>query len=65
MIYICPVENCNKEFNDSTSLKKHKMNHGVKQFPCPYEGCSRKFLDNSKLRRHLLVHTVIFNYDKI
>ena len=58
-LYICPIENCKKEFYDPSSLKKHKINHGEKQYPCPYEGCLRKFLDNSKLRRHFLVHTVI------
>lgn len=55
--FICPFEDCDKQFLDLGSLKKHQIIHGEKQFICKFEGCGKKFLDNSKLRRHMLVHT--------
>lgn len=56
-IHKCQQEDCNKIFPDLSSLKKHMLVHGERQFICPVEGCGKKFLDNSKLRRHQLVHT--------
>lgn len=55
--YQCSFDECGKIFVDASSLKKHMLTHGEKQFICKYEGCGKKFLDNSKLRRHQLVHT--------
>jgi len=69
--YPCNYPNCEKEFTDLSSLRKHQNKHsqtsGTKKsshfkkltnsFTCPVEECGRKFLDNSKLRRHMLVHT--------
>lgn len=55
--FVCPFEDCDKQFLDLGSLKKHQIIHGEKQFICKFEGCGKKFLDNSKLRRHMLVHT--------
>eukprot|EP00826_Nyctotherus_ovalis_P039757 TRINITY_DN3842_c0_g1_i20.p1 TRINITY_DN3842_c0_g1~~TRINITY_DN3842_c0_g1_i20.p1 ORF type:complete len:389 (+),score=121.49 TRINITY_DN3842_c0_g1_i20:155-1168(+) len=54
---ICKYPGCNKAFNDTSSLRKHMMTHGERQYLCPMEGCGKKFLDNSKLKRHMLVHT--------
>ena len=54
---ICKFPGCNKAFADMSSLRKHMMTHGERQYLCPVEGCGKKFLDNSKLKRHMLVHT--------
>jgi uncharacterized Zn-finger protein len=51
-IYTCHVLDCGKNFNDSSSLRKHLMTHGERQYTCPVAGCGKKFLDNSKLKRH-------------
>jgi transcription factor YY len=56
-VYKCKHENCKKTFQDQTSLKKHMVTHGERQFICAVESCGKKFLDKSKLRRHQLVHT--------
>lgn len=48
---------CGKVFQDLSSLRKHAMTHGERQYICPVAGCNKKFLDNSKLKRHQLVHT--------
>lgn len=56
-VYKCKSENCNKTFSDHTSLKKHMVIHGERQYICQVETCGKKFLDKSKLRRHQLVHT--------
>jgi len=54
---ICKFPGCNKAFGDMSSLRKHMMTHGERQYLCPVEGCGKRFLDNSKLKRHMLVHT--------
>lgn len=54
---ICQYDECNKTFQDQSSLKKHQLTHGEKNFVCKHASCGKKFLDNSKLKRHLLVHT--------
>jgi len=54
---ICRFPGCNKAFSDMSSLRKHMMTHGERQYLCPVEGCGKRFLDNSKLKRHMLVHT--------
>jgi hypothetical protein len=51
------VPGCGKIFHDSSSLRKHMMTHGERQYVCAVEGCGKRFLDNSKLKRHQLVHT--------
>ena len=56
-IFTCHVLGCGKVFQDSSSLRKHAMTHGERQYICPVAGCGKKFLDNSKLKRHQLVHT--------
>ena len=56
-VYKCKSGNCKKTFQDATSLKKHMVTHGERQFVCKVETCGKKFLDKSKLRRHQLVHT--------
>jgi len=53
----CNVPGCGKIFHDSSSLRKHMMTHGERQYVCAVEGCGKRFLDNSKLKRHQLVHT--------
>lgn len=52
---IWQYDECNKTFTDQSSLKKHQLTHGEKNFI--WRQCGKKFLDNSKLKRHLLVHT--------
>ena len=56
-VYTCYVLGCAKLFQDSSSLRKHMMTHGERQYICPVDGCNKRFLDNSKLKRHQLVHT--------
>lgn len=56
-LFKCSIDDCNKEFQDSLSLRKHQSIHSERQYLCPVENCGRQFLDNSKLRRHMLVHT--------
>jgi transcription factor YY len=56
-VHKCKQDDCGKIFPDLSSLKKHMLVHGARQFICAVEGCGKKFLDNSKLRRHQLVHT--------
>ncbi|CAI2360155.1 unnamed protein product [Moneuplotes crassus] len=53
----CNVPGCGKIFHDASSLRKHMMTHGERQYVCAVEGCGKRFLDNSKLKRHQLVHT--------
>jgi len=53
----CNVPGCGKIFQDSSSLRKHMMTHGERQYVCAVDGCGKRFLDNSKLKRHQLVHT--------
>lgn len=55
--FACRLDDCDKVFMDSASLKKHLASHGEKLFDCPFEGCGKKFVDKSKLKRHQLVHT--------
>lgn len=50
--YVCMIDDCQKEFSDQTSYRKHQMTHGERMFICQVEGCKKKFLDNSKLKRH-------------
>ena len=56
-VFTCHVLGCAKLFQDSSSLRKHLMTHGERQYICPVAGCNKRFLDNSKLKRHQLVHT--------
>ncbi len=51
-IFTCHVLGCAKLFQDSSSLRKHLMTHGERQYICPVDGCNKRFLDNSKLKRH-------------
>ncbi|CDW88817.1 protein kinase domain containing protein [Stylonychia lemnae] len=50
-IYTCHVLGCGKIFQDSSSLRKHLMTHGERQYICPVEGC------DFNLRTHLRTHT--------
>ena len=56
-VHACRLDDCDKVFTDSASLKKHLASHGEKLFDCPFENCGKKFVDKSKLKRHQLVHT--------
>jgi len=51
-IFECQIEDCQKQFPDHGSLRKHQFHHGERMFICPVEFCKKKFLDNSKLKRH-------------
>ena len=51
------IDECQKQFPDYSSYRKHQVTHAERLFVCPVEGCNKKFLDNSKLKRHQLVHT--------
>ena len=56
-VHTWTVDPCDKTFKDDSSLRKHILTHGEKQYICKFKGCGKKFLDNSKLKRHQLVHT--------
>ena len=56
-VFACRLDDCDKVFLDSLSLKKHLASHGEKLFDCPFDECGKKFIDKSKLKRHQLVHT--------
>ena len=51
-VFECPIEECVKTFGDASTLRKHQMTHGERNFACTFSGCEKRFLDNSKLKRH-------------
>ncbi|XP_011305836.1 uncharacterized protein [Fopius arisanus] len=55
--WICPREDCSREFNRLYALKGHLLAHyGVRPFKCDYEGCTWAFYSDFKLKRHKETH---------
>ncbi|XP_034938445.1 zinc finger Y-chromosomal protein 2-like [Chelonus insularis] len=55
--WICPREECRKEFNRLYALKSHLLaHHGIRPFKCDYEGCTWAFHSEFKLKRHKETH---------
>lgn len=55
--YICQHPNCNKSFQRSEHLSRHKLNHNPKTiFTCHYPGCDKTFVRHDLLIRHLKRH---------
>ncbi|OMH81923.1 Transcription factor IIIA [Zancudomyces culisetae] len=54
--YICPFENCNKEYTASHSLLAHYQTaHSIEktEYPCPYDDCTRIYLRKTSLDIHI------------
>ncbi|XP_015127557.1 uncharacterized protein LOC107048729 [Diachasma alloeum] len=55
--WVCPKEECRREFNRLYALKGHLLAHyGVRPFKCDYEGCAWAFHSDFKLKRHKETH---------
>ncbi|XP_063982404.1 zinc finger protein 543-like [Diachasmimorpha longicaudata] len=55
--WICPKEECRREFNRLYALKGHLLAHyGVRPFKCDYDGCAWAFHSDFKLKRHKETH---------
>ena len=53
----CPYENCQKEFNQRTSLKAHLAYHKSRpNFACPVASCNKVFNYRHNLSMHMRVH---------
>ncbi|XP_008550284.1 zinc finger Y-chromosomal protein 2 [Microplitis demolitor] len=56
-MWICPRDDCHREFNRLYALKGHILAHyGVRPFKCDYEGCTWAFHSEFKLKRHKETH---------
>ncbi|XP_044586369.1 zinc finger Y-chromosomal protein-like isoform X1 [Cotesia glomerata] len=56
-MWICPREDCRREFNRLYALKGHILAHyGVRPFKCDQEGCTWAFHSEFKLKRHKETH---------
>lgn len=59
--HICEV--CPKEFNDKTTLERHKRTHtGEKPYLCTYLNCGKAFADATNLKRHEGTHLGLRDY---
>ena len=58
MLYICPINGCNKSFIEITNLRKHYKHHfpTEKRYYCPYEGCGKSFTASYNLTIHYRIH---------
>ncbi|KAK0088457.1 hypothetical protein PV325_011986 [Microctonus aethiopoides] len=55
--WICPRENCRREFNRLYALKCHLLAHyGARPFKCDFENCNWAFHSEFKLKRHKETH---------
>jgi uncharacterized Zn-finger protein len=55
--YICQFPDCNKSFQRSEHLSRHKLNHNPKKiFSCNNPGCDKTFVRHDLLIRHLKRH---------
>ncbi|XP_043273932.1 uncharacterized protein [Venturia canescens] len=55
--WLCPWDECNREFCKLHALKTHLLAHfGVRPFKCDYEGCTWAFHSEFKLKRHKETH---------
>ncbi|QIV94571.1 DEAD/DEAH box helicase family protein [Allofrancisella frigidaquae] len=55
--FVCKESECNQEFNSSTALRDHRINHHGPGFICNEPGCNQKFnnsrgLSNHKIKEH-------------
>ncbi|KAF3935275.1 hypothetical protein ABW19_dt0204545 [Dactylella cylindrospora] len=49
-LYSC--KSCEKQFEDSTKLRKHSYTHSPKKFVCASKDCGKRFHTRKDLRRH-------------
>ncbi|KAF7394757.1 hypothetical protein HZH66_007931 [Vespula vulgaris] len=57
-LWLCPREDCNRQFSRLYALKGHLLAHyGVRPFKCDYEGCAWAFYSEFKLKRHKETHS--------
>ncbi|XP_035732848.1 uncharacterized protein LOC118446372 [Vespa mandarinia] len=57
-LWLCPREDCNRQFSRLYALKGHLLAHyGVRPFKCDYEGCTWAFYSEFKLKRHKETHS--------
>lgn len=55
--YHCTYPGCDKSFQRSEHLSRHKLNHNPKTiFSCTFAGCSKTFVRHDLLNRHLKRH---------
>lgn len=55
--YVCQFPNCNKSFQRSEHLSRHKLNHNPKKiFSCTFPECDKTFVRHDLLIRHLKRH---------
>ncbi|KAI5801054.1 hypothetical protein FPQ18DRAFT_301669 [Pyronema domesticum] len=50
--FVCPVEDCRKEFSNSNHLRKHRSTHEGKMLKCPK--CNKGYARKDTLLRHLI-----------
>ena len=57
-IHTCPIDGCNKSFQEITNLRKHYKHHfpSEKRYYCPYEGCGKSFTASYNLTIHYRIH---------
>ncbi|CAL7949537.1 unnamed protein product [Xylocopa violacea] len=56
-IWMCPREECKRQFSKLYALKCHLLAHyGVRPFKCDFEGCAWAFYSEFKLKRHKETH---------
>lgn len=56
--YICTYPGCDKSFQRSEHLSRHKLNHNPKTiFTCTFPGCAKTFVRHDLLNRHLKRHS--------
>jgi hypothetical protein len=57
--YICQYPGCDKSFQRSEHLSRHKLNHNPKTiFNCEHPGCDKTFVRHDLLVRHLKRHEI-------
>lgn len=59
--YICPVQDCRREFSRRFNLRTHIRTHNPhrsRPWTCPHPGCDATFVRSHDLERHSVVHNV-------
>lgn len=57
--YICPVDDCRREFSRQFNLRTHLRTHNPhrsRPWICPHPGCNATFVRSHDLERHSVVH---------